>query len=866
MKSMLKLLARWASFSVLASLLGGVAHAAIVPYLQTASDTGIWVTWKTETGTESTVQYGLTPGSLGATKSGTTESLGPAYEYHSVQLTGLTPNTTYYYRARTGSETSETYSFKTQPVPGASTGTFRVLVVGDNQIKNPQRYKELVTRARATLEQKYGEPLEQAINVVLNVGDQVDVGTLDHYENVHFSQSAPLSPNVPIQTTVGNHETYYDTGLALYRAHFHYEDLAYQGILSPGGDAYYANQMANVLFMHLNSEDTSATQNAWISDVVDAASSDEDVDWIVSLSHRPYQAEQYVGDISSWLRNSVMPVLSRTSKHVLNIGAHHHLYARGVTLDWPMYHIISGGSAWDQFWGQSNEQDFADVDKTVANWAWQVIEFDLAAREMVVESYAEAHPRLGFVYNSRLIDRFHRKLDLGPPATPAILNAFSAPLDLSTSQVIETSPFSSSHGETLHSVQFQVASDSDFQIVRLDRTQQVVNVYGDTGTPTFEPTDIGFGGNATRLTLPALALANGGYHLRVRHRDNNTLWSAWSAPRTFTVTGSSVGAPTVLSEAPTFETGQRVGLFYENALKPNPTWIGIFREGQTPGQSAPSAFIYPLPAASGQVELGPLTRNDSYFAVMFQRVSASSNIEISPRVRFFYGDIPELTLNGASPIQLGQPVNLQWAGSPGNAQDWIGIYRVGATPGTDTSTAFQYATGSAGTLSFADLPKGYYEARMFVNNTYTQIGNTVEFVVNDPASPIASAMSVDSSFEPGDPIVINFADGPGTPKDYVGIFRAGAVPGVDVLVTYLYVDGSASGAVTFTETLPPGEYFAALYINDSYTEVSNRVAFTVSGAPAPTPSQVPVPWWALCALGSVIGAAVWRSNRYRLKN
>jgi hypothetical protein len=83
----------------------------------------------------------------------------------------------------------------------------------------------------------------------------------------------------------------------------------------------------------------------------------------------------------------------------------------------------------------------------------------------------------------------------------------------------------------------------------------------------------------------------------------------------------------------------------------------------------------------------------------------------------------------------------------------------------------------------------------------------------------------------GTNLAVNFTGGAGTPKDYVGIFVRGATPGVDRLVTYLYVGGVPNGGVTFTDRLPAGDYYLALFINDSYTEISNRVDFTVTGGP-----------------------------------
>lgn len=194
------------------------------------------------------------------------------------------------------------------------------------------------------------------------VGDQVDVGTLDHYENVHFKKNRKLSPYLPILTTVGNHETYGTLGMNSYYAHFNIDEIKYKNITS-GNENYYAQQAGNVLFVSLSSEHTGSAQQTWLQQILTEANNDPTVDWIISLSHRPYQAEQYVGDISTWVRNNAVPLLAGSNKYLMHVGAHHHLYHRGQLKNTPNYQIISGGTAWDQYWGMSTEQDFDDVQK-----------------------------------------------------------------------------------------------------------------------------------------------------------------------------------------------------------------------------------------------------------------------------------------------------------------------------------------------------------------------------------------------------------------------------------------------------------------------------------------------------------------------
>ncbi len=220
--------------------------------------------------------------------------------------------------------------------------------MGDNQLRNVPRYDSLVSAAKRKIIEKYGGSPEESIAMTFMVGDQVNIGTLDQYENVHFIKNRELSKHLAIQTTVGNHETYGTLGMSAYYDHFYLDGFNYQGI-SSDTENYYAYQAGNVLFLSLSSEHTGAQQSSWLQSVINAAVNDNTVDWIISLSHRPYQAEQYVGDISPWVRNTAVPMLTTSDKFILHIGAHHHLYHRGQLKDSPVYNIISGGTAWDQY-------------------------------------------------------------------------------------------------------------------------------------------------------------------------------------------------------------------------------------------------------------------------------------------------------------------------------------------------------------------------------------------------------------------------------------------------------------------------------------------------------------------------------------
>jgi hypothetical protein len=812
--------------------------AGLRPYLHAPRPDSMRVSWWTNSDTQTSVDFGTDPGNLNQTVSGSRTVMGSGYHYHKAQLAGLQPDTYYSYRVRTENVTSAVFRFRTPKPLGTSTGKFRVLVLGDNQIVSAERrYERFVERARKKIEDLYGVPVEECIDLAIMPGDQVDVGTLDHYRNLHFGYNGWISPYLPIMTTIGNHETYGDPGLANYKAIFTYNDLDCLGVSSPDPQVYYAYQLANIAFVHTSSEHTGSPQLGWVQNLVNAANAASGIDWVISLCHRPYQAEQYIGDISGWLRNSAMPVFAQTEKHVLNIGAHHHIYARGQTREWPIYHIISGGTAWDQFWGQSNEADYDDVQKTIAHWAWQLIEFDLDARTMDVRCFAEANVKLQPVatrwsYNSRLVDQFQRKLGLPAPNPPTLTNSASGPVTLPHS--LQSSAFSTTSGESLNSTWFQVSSDAGFAALAVDRIRDIENFYGDSGAPDYEPVDKHAGIDLLSYVLPADSLPDGSYHARVRHRDTNTLWSDWSPAYAFVVANSNVAAePQIQLAEKVYALNEDIEVVYSGGPGIPTDWIGIYRKGDTPGPVASTTWQYVTGTSGVRLFTTSLPQGE-WFAAFFTN---DGYTEIAPRVPFFVGPQPVLASDKPA-YDEGETVAISFSNAPGATTDWIGIYKAGNTPGGGTpSQAWNYLNGTrtppasgtiaAGTLAFAGLPKGYYFADYFLNGGYFGVAERVRFSVGTEIAQVAMTSAV---VEPGEDFTVSFADGPGTPKDWMGIFKNGDDPFADPLTAYLYVDGNTTGSVTFElPDLPPGDYWVALFINDSYTAVSNRLAFSVPG-------------------------------------
>lgn len=803
----------------------------LFPYLQNPTPNSMIVNWKTASDNETTVIYGNSPTNLNVTVTGTTNIFSDTgynnnYYYHTAKVTNLQPNTKYYYKIKTGANESAVYNFRTLPLPGQAVtndGKIRFLIMGDNQIKAEPRYDSLTLNAFKKLKQKFGANSDPSDNIALTfmVGDQVDVGTLDHYENVHFKKNIKLSPYLPIQTTVGNHETYGTLGMNSYYAHFYIDEIKYKNI-SSGNENYYAQQAGNVLFISLSSEHTGSAQQTWLQQVLTAANSDSTVDWIISLSHRPYQAEQYVGDISTWVRNNAVPLLVTSDKYLMHVGAHHHLYHRGQLKNTPNYQIISGGTAWDQYWGMSNEQDFDDVQKTLTDWTYQIVEVDIPTGKVDIECYS-----IGGIYtkkNNELVDSFHRYKNQPKPAKPSITNAFSGPTTLPLT--LNGSAFSSSNGELLNTTQFLISKAPDFSVVEKEVYRDFENWFGKDGNGNPDKAkNLNEGVDITKVILTANSIPNGIYYAKTRYRDRNLEWSDWSDVKQFEITGSVVSNPTFALDKTEYAQNEPIVGTFTGGPGNQQDWVGLYKKGQTPTTTTSQGFIYTNGQTAGTVTFNNgLPNKGQYFAGFFAN---GGYTEITPRKNFYVG--PKVQLQAtADTYPVGGTVAINYTNGPNLQKDWVGIYKMGQTPGPTPAIKWSYVTTPSGTLNFTGLPKGYYYAQYLLEDGYNGIGDKVFFKVGDIVTELWINKPV---YSLGENITASWTDSPGIIKDWLGIYPQNIQTPDDNFVSYTYFDGVTQGTKTIQGTaIPttPGNYYMVMFTNDSYTEVSNRVQFQVS--------------------------------------
>ncbi len=244
---------------------------------------------------------------------------------HRATLTGLSPQTTYFYRVRSGSTVSPTFAFRTAPRRDTP---FAVAWWADSQ-ENPAVLQQLIPSMRA-----------HEINWAGISGDLASSGnSLYDWHNYFFKslEFQNLAQTDPVLYSRGNHDAEYP---------FCY---AYSAL--PGNGAWYAFDYGNSRFIFLDTEAStgaSPEQYAWLVHELSRPEIQNAAFRIVSFHKPPYvnlwNGGGYTGE--GWVRDDWMPLFQQYNVDMI-INGHAHNYNRGVTNGITCLIVGGGGGALD---------------------------------------------------------------------------------------------------------------------------------------------------------------------------------------------------------------------------------------------------------------------------------------------------------------------------------------------------------------------------------------------------------------------------------------------------------------------------------------------------------------------------------------
>lgn len=298
------------------------------PYLQALTSNGVVVRWQSGTGDIGKLRYGTSPSSL----SGTIIESKDERIYHQVPISGLTPNTKYYYTVDGSAKGTEEQYFITAPVVG-SKAPVRIWVISDfgqtNSKQNPRRL-ETIGRWKAFNKDDYHA------SVVLSLGDQTEDDAIYQLQHNYFSLLEPVLKTSPLLTVIGNHD--YHDSVHNYLRTFTLPAHAEGGGVASGTQQYYSFNHANihVVVLCTEIEDSAgrAAQTNWLKRDLDANKQE----WLIACMHRPFHSGGYHrsdldedGDFQI-RRNLWLSVLEDHGVDLVLQG-HNHVYERSFLVD-----------------------------------------------------------------------------------------------------------------------------------------------------------------------------------------------------------------------------------------------------------------------------------------------------------------------------------------------------------------------------------------------------------------------------------------------------------------------------------------------------------------------------------------------------
>jgi hypothetical protein len=258
-----------------------------------------------------------------------------------------------------------------------------------------------------------------------------------------------------------------------------------------------------------------------------------------------------------------------------------------------------------------------------------------------------------------------------------------------------------------------------------------VGIYQEGQTPGSVGSTLWYYVNGTRtatsgltdgsVTFANLSLAPGNW---VAHFLSNDGYDAITDPVPFAIEGVNFSSFT--ADASIVSPGTPVILSW--VIDPNgqPTPTATLTGGSAPVDVTGLDFIEVTPSVTTTYTL---------------KVGTTATRSVS--VAVFTGNSPAFSLS-ATTLTADIPLSITWSGGPANTTDWIGIYRVGDTPGPIASTLWWYTNGTrtateglaSGTVSFPpSLAPGEYFAAFFLNDGYSIAFGPVAFTVT--AAPFA---------------------------------------------------------------------------------------------------------------------------------
>ncbi len=512
------------------------------PYLQDPSPTTMWVCWETANTTESVVEYGTTP-SIPSSTSGNFLNSSAGTIIHQVRLTGLQPETTYWYRVKTGSWYSDISHFKTPPLQ-TSEESWRFAAISDTQVdgNNSQKHREVIEEGiMAYTAQQYGPDMAEELAFLVHCGDLVSTGSNhSQWQNHYFGQAQELYEQVPSYSVLGNHEA----DAALY---YEYLQLPHNS-LSGSEERYWWADRQNVRLIGLDTNGYTSTseQLSWIDGVLADAATNDSIDFVFCLFHHPHKSELWTPGESGFSSNLVARLeqfSDDTGKPSVHFFGHTHGYSRGQSRDHDHLMVnVATGMGNPDYWYEYPQADYPEFQYSEPDWGFCIIDVD-AGSDPQFRLRRLSRGNEFVAKNNTLSDEITIRRYNIPPDKPTALFPNPSSADQTSGNVeLVGSTFSDSDGDTLLEAQYQISEfQNDWSSPITDDWRRIENWYRPPNGDGWYSVDTVTDAQIEDIFVDEVLPGCRDVWWRVRYRDSALAWSDWSDPAQFHVGASSSG-------------------------------------------------------------------------------------------------------------------------------------------------------------------------------------------------------------------------------------------------------------------------------------------------------------------------------------
>ncbi len=300
------------------------------PYLQMGGQKRMTLKWRTNVATSGRVRFGSSPGSL--TQFADEKA---SVSDHEIVLTGLAPETRYYYSIGLTDGTilagDATYFFSTSP-PAGTSRPIRIWALGDSGRANPAQaaVRDAFLALQGTAK----------LDFWMMMGDNAyETGTDAEHQATLFDRFPTLLRQAPLWPTLGNHETAQLTDFVDTYPYFAIWTLPTQGEIggvASGTEHYYSFDYANVHVICLDSMTASRSNTGAMANWLRADLAQTTADWLIAFWHHPpYSKGSHNSDAETQLiemRQVFVPILESAGVDLL-LSGHSHSYERSFLLD-----------------------------------------------------------------------------------------------------------------------------------------------------------------------------------------------------------------------------------------------------------------------------------------------------------------------------------------------------------------------------------------------------------------------------------------------------------------------------------------------------------------------------------------------------